>query len=77
VESNKYVTINPVVELRGYIDEKENKLFGHGYRIYFAKDGEDVVILIGGGTKKRQSKDIQAAQACWADYKRRKKQETQ
>ena len=51
--------------------------FGPGYRIYFGKDGERLVILIGGGTKKRQSKDIQAAQACWADYKRRKKQETQ
>jgi putative addiction module killer protein len=56
----------------------EHKIdFGPGYRIYFGKDGERLVILIGGGTKKRQSKDIQAAQACWADYKRRKKQETQ
>lgn len=51
--------------------------FGPGYRIYFGKDGESVVILVGGGTKKRQSQDIQAAQACWADYKKRKKQETQ
>jgi hypothetical protein len=31
------------------------------------------VILIGGGTKKRQSNDIAAAQECWNDYKRRKK----
>lgn len=51
--------------------------FGPGYRIYFGRDGDLVVILIGGGTKKRQNKDIQAAQQCWADYKRRKKQETQ
>ena len=51
--------------------------FGPGYRIYFGKDGESLVILIGGGTKKRQQQDIAAAQACWADYKRRKKQETQ
>jgi putative addiction module killer protein len=50
--------------------------FGPGYRIYFGKDGERVVILIAGGTKKRQQKDIEAAQACWADYKQRKKQET-
>jgi putative component of toxin-antitoxin plasmid stabilization module len=42
-------------------------------RIYFGKDGERLVILIGGGTKKRQDIDIAAAQACWADYKRRKK----
>jgi putative addiction module killer protein len=50
--------------------------FGPGYRIYFGKDGARLVILIGGGTKKRQQKDIAAAQECWADYKRRKKQET-
>jgi putative addiction module killer protein len=47
--------------------------FGPGYRIYFGKDGERLVILIGGGTKKRQDNDIATAQACWADYKRRKK----
>ena len=50
--------------------------FGPGYRIYFGKDGETVVILLGGGTKKRQQKDIEAAQTLWQDYKRRKKQET-
>jgi putative addiction module killer protein len=51
--------------------------FGPGYRIYFAKDGDLVVILLGGGTKKRQQRDIAEAQECWADYKRRKKQEIQ
>lgn len=51
--------------------------FGPGYRIYFGRDGDALVILLGGGTKKRQQKDIAAAQTCWADYKRRKKQETQ
>jgi putative addiction module killer protein len=49
--------------------------FGPGYRIYFAKDGDRLVILIGGGTKKRQQQDIVAARECWAAYKRRKKQE--
>ena len=47
--------------------------FGPGYRIYFAKDGEQVVILLGGGTKHRQQNDIRIAQVRWADYKRRKK----
>lgn len=51
--------------------------FGPGYRVYFGRDGERIVILIGGGTKVRQSKDIKSAQQCWADYKRRKKQEIQ
>ena len=47
--------------------------FGPGYRIYFGRDGEMLVILLAGGTKKRQQVDIQTAQARWADYKRRKK----
>ena len=47
--------------------------FGPGYRIYFGRDGDRLVILIGGGTKKRQDKDIAAALECRTDYKRRKK----
>jgi len=47
--------------------------FGPGYRIYFGKDGETLVILLGGGTKKRQSNDIKAAQELWKAYKQRKK----
>ena len=43
--------------------------FGPGYRIYFGKHGEDLVILLGGGTKKRQQADIQAARALWQEYK--------
>ncbi len=46
--------------------------FGPGYRIYFGKDGERLVILVGGGTKKRQQEDIQTALARWQDYKQRK-----
>ncbi len=47
--------------------------FGPGYRIYFGKDGEMLVILLGRGTKKRQNRDIEDAVARWQDYKRRKK----
>jgi putative addiction module killer protein len=50
--------------------------FGPGYRVYFGKDGETLVILVAGGTKKRQEDDIAAAQVRWKDYKRRKAQET-
>ncbi|HTG27173.1 MAG TPA: type II toxin-antitoxin system RelE/ParE family toxin [Methylomirabilota bacterium] len=46
--------------------------FGPGYRIYFGKDGDRLVILVGGGTKKRQQEDIATAQARWQDYKERK-----
>ena len=33
--------------------------WGPGYRVYLAKDGEDIVILLGGGTKRRQQADIE------------------
>ncbi len=32
--------------------------FGPGYRVYFGKDGDRVVMLLGGGSKKRQQHDI-------------------
>jgi putative addiction module killer protein len=45
---------------------------GPGYRIYFGWDGKVLVILLGGGTKRRQQNDIEAALRRWRDYKRRK-----
>lgn len=48
--------------------------FGPGYRIYIGKDGDCLVILLGGGTKKRQNTDISQAIARWQDYKKRKKE---
>ncbi len=50
--------------------------FGPGYRVYFGKDGDTLIILLGGGTKKRQQKDIETAQDLWREYKQRKRQET-
>ena len=49
--------------------------YGPGFRIYFGRDGETVVILLGGGSKKRQSKDIQDAIVRWNNYQERKLQE--
>ena len=49
--------------------------FGPGYRIYFGKDGEEIVILLRGGTKKRQDEDIARAKAYWLDYKQRRRSE--
>jgi putative addiction module killer protein len=45
---------------------------GPGYRIYFGWDGKVLVILLGGGTKRRQQGDIQKALGHWRSYKRRK-----
>ncbi len=47
--------------------------FGSGWRIYLAKDGLKIIILLGGGSKKTQQRDIDTALALWADYKRRKR----
>lgn len=49
--------------------------FGPGLRIYLGKDGERLVILLAGGIKKRQQKDIEEAKARWQDYKKRKSRE--
>jgi putative addiction module killer protein len=49
--------------------------FGPGYRIYFGKDGERLVILLGGGTKRRQQADITTAHVLWREYKDRKREE--
>jgi len=46
---------------------------GPGYRVYFGWDGRTLVILLGGGTKRRQQNDIKAALKHWRDYKARKR----
>ena len=48
---------------------------GPGYRIYFGKEGDRLVILLGGSTKQRQQQAIETAQERWADYRRRKAKE--
>ena len=45
---------------------------GPGYRIYFGWDGRTLVVLLGGGTKRRQQRDIADAIALWRLYKARK-----
>jgi len=49
--------------------------FGPGYRVYFGKDEERILILLGGGTKRRQQNDISLALERWEDYKQRKKRQ--
>jgi putative addiction module killer protein len=46
--------------------------WGPGYRLYFGRDGEALVILLTGGTKRRQQRDIDAARVMWEDYRRRR-----
>lgn len=49
--------------------------WGPGYRIYLARDGKELIVLYGGGTKDTQKKDIKKARALHEEYKARKKQE--
>lgn len=48
--------------------------WGPGYRVYFGRHGDALVILLAGGTKHRQQRDIAAAKVFWADYKRRRRE---
>ena len=46
---------------------------GPGYRLYYGRDGDELVILLGGGVKKGQAGDIAAAHARWQAYKQEKR----
>ncbi|HEY5337217.1 MAG TPA: type II toxin-antitoxin system RelE/ParE family toxin [Rhizomicrobium sp.] len=54
----------------GVLEFKIN--WGSGYRVYFGRDGDVLVILLTGGIKKGQQRDIDTAKMLWADYKRRR-----
>lgn len=45
--------------------------FGPGYRVYYGKDGENIIILLAGGTKNRQQQDIEKAKKLWIEFKKR------
>jgi putative addiction module killer protein len=47
--------------------------FGPGYRVYLGRDGDMLLILLTGGTKKRQPRDIQTAAELWKAYRQSKR----
>jgi len=52
-----------VLELREHL--------GSGWRVYFGRHGRSVVVLLLGGSKRSQARDISLAKELWADWKRR------
>ena len=46
-----------------------------GYRICFGRAGETLIVLLGGGTKRRQRGDIETASRLWRDYRRRRQED--
>lgn len=53
---------------------KERKIkVGAGHRIYFYNDGQELVVLLGGSTKRNQRQQIESAKTCLSDYKRQKR----
>ena len=58
-------------DLKGGIYELR-LFFGPGYRIYFSKEGNTIILLLAGGTKRTQSRDIQRAREYYQDYLERK-----
>lgn len=42
---------------------------GPGYRVYYATRGEELILLLAGGDKSTQARDIEAALALWQDWK--------
>ncbi len=44
--------------------------FGPGLRVYFGEDGSTIVVLITGGDKSTQTRDIEKAKEYWSDYKK-------
>ena len=51
-------------------------MFGPGYRIYFGKDGAQLVLLLLGGDKSTQTADVRRAQKCWKAYQEGKRRGT-
>ena len=59
--------------VKGFAGIGEYKIdWGPGYRIYLAKDGDALIVLFGGGTKRRQQADIARAVGLNVEYKARK-----
>ena len=44
--------------------------YGPGYRVYFGQQGRTVVVLLCGGDKRTQDRDIRQAKLHWREFKK-------
>lgn len=70
LENNNTSSIKTVGE--GVFECKIN--YGPGYKVYFGNDGDKIIILLAGGSKKRQENDIKKVKLLWKEYKANKKE---
>ncbi len=68
LEQGNLSNVKPVGE--GVLEYRMD--WGPGYRVYFGRDGAVLVILLKGGTKRRQPRDIAEAKALWTEYRQRR-----
>jgi putative addiction module killer protein len=67
LEAGLFGDCEPVGE--GVLELREHA--GAGCRVYFGRHGRTIVVLLVGGTKRTQARDIQEAKTFWLDWKRR------
>jgi len=69
MELGNLSNVEPVGE--GVLEKKID--WGPGYRIYFGRDGDALVVLLVGSDKSDQQRAIRHAQAYWQDYRKRRR----
>jgi putative addiction module killer protein len=69
VQQGNYGDVEPIGEGLSEL----RLFFGPGYRVYFGEDAGNIVVILCGGDKSSQSRDIEDAKAYWKEYKSRGK----
>jgi putative addiction module killer protein len=67
VQQGNYGDVEPIGEGLSEL----RLFFGPGYRVYFGEDAGNIVVILCGGDKANQSRDIEAAKVYWKEYKSR------
>jgi putative addiction module killer protein len=67
VQQGNYGDVEPIGEGLSEL----RLFFGPGYRVYFGEDAGNIVVILCGGDKASQDRDIEAAKDYWKEYKSR------